>query len=49
MLIARGRREELDRAQSMLEQAGDTAKRLGAEGVAREVATCNTALTAIRG
>jgi tetratricopeptide (TPR) repeat protein len=49
MLIARGRREELDRAQSMLEQAGDTAQRLGAEGVAREVATCNTALTAIRG
>jgi hypothetical protein len=33
----------------MLEQAADTAQRLGAEGIAREVATYNTALTAIRG
>ena len=48
-LIAHGRPEELDRAQSMLEQAEDTAQRLGAGGVAREVAECNAALAAIRG
>jgi class 3 adenylate cyclase len=48
-LIARGRPGELDHAQSMLEQAAETAQRLGAEGIAREVAECNTALAAIRG
>jgi class 3 adenylate cyclase/tetratricopeptide (TPR) repeat protein len=48
-LIARGRLEELDRARSMLAQAEDTAQRLGAEGITREVAECNTALAAIRG
>ena len=39
-LIARGRPEDLDRAQTMLEQAQDTASRLGAEGIVREVAEC---------
>jgi class 3 adenylate cyclase len=48
-LIARGRPEELDRAQSMLEQAADTAQRLGAEGITREVIECNAALGASRG
>jgi class 3 adenylate cyclase len=48
-LIARGRPEELDRARFMLERAEDTAQRLGAEGITREVAECNTALAAIRG
>jgi class 3 adenylate cyclase len=48
-LIARGRPEELDRARSMLGQAGDTAQGLGAEGITREVAECNTALAAIGG
>jgi class 3 adenylate cyclase/tetratricopeptide (TPR) repeat protein len=48
-LIARGRPEELDRARSMLEQAEDTAQRLGAEGITREVAECDTALAALRG
>jgi class 3 adenylate cyclase len=47
-LIAQGRPEELDRAQSMLEQADDTTQRLGAEGITREVAECNAALAAIR-
>ncbi len=47
-LIARRRPEDLDRAQSMLGQARDTAQRLGAEGITREVAECNAALAAIR-
>ncbi len=46
-LIARGRPEDRDRAQSMLEQAEQAADRLGAEGVAREVAECRTTLAAI--
>jgi class 3 adenylate cyclase/tetratricopeptide (TPR) repeat protein len=46
-LIARGRPEDLERAQSMLEQAEDTAERLGAEGITREVAECRSALEAI--
>jgi hypothetical protein len=46
-LIARGRPEDRDRAQAMLEQAQDTAARLGADGIAREVAECRGALAAI--
>jgi tetratricopeptide (TPR) repeat protein len=48
-LIARGRSEDLDRAQLMLEQAEDAARRLGAEGITREVADCRAALAAICG
>jgi tetratricopeptide (TPR) repeat protein len=40
-LIARGRSEDLECAQGMLEQAEDS---LGAEGLAREIAECRTAL-----
>jgi hypothetical protein len=46
-LIARGRPEDLDRAQHMLEQAEDTAERLGAEGITREVAECRASLASI--
>ena len=46
-LIARGRPEDLDRAQHMLEQADDSAARLGAEGITREVAQCRAALAGI--
>jgi hypothetical protein len=48
-LIARGQREDLDRAQTMLEQAHDTATHLGAGGITREVAECRTALAAASG
>jgi tetratricopeptide (TPR) repeat protein len=48
-LIARGRPEDLDRAQQMLEQAKDAAGRLGAEGITREVAESRAALAAING
>ena len=48
-LIARGRPEDLDRAQHMLEQAEDTAERLGAGGITREVAECHAALAALSG
>ena len=48
-LIARGRPEDLERAQPMLEQAYDTAGRLGAEGITRAVAECRAALAAISG
>lgn len=40
-LIARGRSEDLERAQHMLQQAEDS---VGAEGIAREIAECRTAL-----
>ncbi len=43
-LIARGRPEDLDRARPMLEQAGETAERLGAEGITREIAESRAAL-----
>ena len=46
-LIARGRPEDLDRAQHMLEQAEETAERLGGGLVTREVAECRAALAAI--
>jgi tetratricopeptide (TPR) repeat protein len=49
MLIARGRREELEHAQHMLEQAREVAERLGAEGITREVMECRTALAALSG
>ena len=48
-LIACGRPEDLDRAQTMLQQAQDTATRLGAEGTTREVAECRAALAAVSG
>jgi hypothetical protein len=48
-LIVRGRPEDLDRAEHMLEQAGDTAGRLGAEGITPEVAECRAALATIGG
>ena len=43
-LIDQGGSEDLDRAQRMLEQAQDTASRLGAEGIVREVAECRAVL-----
>jgi tetratricopeptide (TPR) repeat protein len=46
-LIARGRPEDLDRAQRMLEQAEETATRLGGGLVTREVVECRAALAAI--
>ncbi len=48
-LIARGRPEDLDRAQHMLEQAEEAAGRLGAEGITREIAECRAALAAFSG
>jgi class 3 adenylate cyclase len=48
-LIARGRQEDLGRAQQMLEQAEDTAGRSGAEQISREVAEYRAALAAISG
>jgi len=45
-LIARGRPEDLERAQTMLEKAEDTAARLGAGGITREIAECRAALAA---
>ena len=48
-LIARGRPEGLDRALHMLEQAEETAARLGGGLVTREVAACRAALAAIGG
>ena len=48
-LIARGRPEDLDRALHMLEQAEETAVRLGGGLVTREVAECRAALAAIGG
>jgi len=46
-LIARGRPEDLDRAAPMLDQARDTASRLGAEGITREITECRAALAAV--
>jgi hypothetical protein len=48
-LIARGRPEDLDRAQTMLEQAEDTAGRLSGEGITREITECRAALPALSG
>ncbi len=48
-LIACGRPEDLDRAQQMLEQAEDTAGRLGGRLVTREVAECRATIAAISG
>ncbi len=48
-LVSRGRPEDLDRAQSMLEEAHGTATRLGADGITREIAECRAALAAING
>src|SRR5207245_1165060 len=46
-LLARGQPEDLERARHMLEQAEQTAARLGAEGIAREVAESHTALVTV--
>jgi hypothetical protein len=46
-LIARGRPEDLERAQTMLEKAHDTATRLDAELITREIAECRAALAAV--
>lgn len=43
-LIARGLPEDIERARAMLEQAEDTAERLGAQSIVREVAEARTAL-----
>jgi class 3 adenylate cyclase/tetratricopeptide (TPR) repeat protein len=48
-LIARERPEDLARARHMLEQAEETAGRLGAEGITQETAECHAALAAISG
>jgi len=48
-LIARGRPEDRERAQRMLEQSEETAERLGGELVTREVAECRATLLAIGG
>jgi tetratricopeptide (TPR) repeat protein len=48
-LIANGRPENLDRAKHMLEQAEETAGRLGGGLVTREVAECRAALATISG
>jgi hypothetical protein len=45
-LIARGRPEDLERAQPMLEQVQEIAGRLGAGGITREGAECRAALAA---
>jgi class 3 adenylate cyclase/tetratricopeptide (TPR) repeat protein len=48
-LIARGRPEDCDRAQTMLQQAEHTAARLGGEFVTREVAECRVTLSGVGG
>jgi class 3 adenylate cyclase/tetratricopeptide (TPR) repeat protein len=48
-LIAHGRPEDRDRAQTMLEQAEEVAERLGAGGIIREVEECRAVLAAISG
>ena len=48
-LIACGRPEDRDRAAAMLEQARETAERLGAHGITREVEECRTTLTRVGG
>lgn len=48
-LIARGRPEDRERAQQMLDQAHDVAERLGADGIVREVAEGRAALATIGG
>ena len=47
VLIARGRPEDIDRAQHMLKQAEDVATRLGAAGIVREITECRAALAAV--
>ncbi len=46
-LIDRGRPEDLERAQPMLERAHGITTRLGAEGITREITECRAALAAI--
>ena len=48
-LIARGRPEDRDRAQTMLEQAGETAELLGAHGITRDVEERRAALAGVGG
>jgi hypothetical protein len=47
-LIDRGRAEDIGRAWAMLEQADDSAARLGAAAITRQVAECRAALAAAR-
>ncbi|HEY0517426.1 MAG TPA: AAA family ATPase [Solirubrobacteraceae bacterium] len=42
-LVARGGADDLHRAQAMLDQAEETARQLGAEGIVRQVAECRLA------
>jgi class 3 adenylate cyclase/tetratricopeptide (TPR) repeat protein len=49
VLIARGRREDLARAQHMLEQAEEVAEPLEAKGITGDVTECRTALAALSG
>jgi hypothetical protein len=48
-LIARGRPQDIDLAQSMLELAENAAEPLGGNLITREVAECRAALVAISG
>jgi hypothetical protein len=48
-LIARGRPEDLDRAHPLLQRAEDSAGRLGAEGITREIPACRIELAAAGG
>ena len=48
-LIARGRPEDLERSQKMLDQADETAEHMGAGLVTREVLECRAAVAAISG
>ncbi|MCW3018287.1 MAG: hypothetical protein JWN10_595, partial [Solirubrobacterales bacterium] len=45
-LVARGRATDLERARTMLAHAEESAERLGAGGVTREVAECRAAIAA---
>jgi tetratricopeptide (TPR) repeat protein len=49
VLLARGRPEDTERAQHMLEQAEEVAERLGAARIVRDITECRAALTAVRG
>jgi hypothetical protein len=48
-LIPRGRPEDLDRAQQMLEQAEEVAERVGGGLVTREAAECRVVFAAVSG
>jgi class 3 adenylate cyclase/tetratricopeptide (TPR) repeat protein len=46
-LVARGRSEDLERSRRMLDEAEETAERLGAQGIKRDVAECRDMLAAL--